>query len=115
MGIVARVGLVVGMGAALVWVGGRAHAHDEWADGSPVPAWVKAACCGPEDVHHLRPEQVHLTSKGWQVEGYPDLIPIGKELPSPDGGYWIFYKRTETSTGPYFSSVFCFFTPFSGS
>jgi hypothetical protein len=29
---------------------GKAHAHDSWSDGKPVPAWVKNACCRPDDV-----------------------------------------------------------------
>jgi hypothetical protein len=74
---------------ALMALGTGASAHDVWSNGDPVPAWVKKACSGPEDVHHLTPDQVHLTPLGWRVDGYPDLIPVGKELPSPDGGYWI--------------------------
>ena len=35
-----------------------AHAHDSWDNGEQVPVWVKTVCCGPNDVHHLRPEQV---------------------------------------------------------
>ena len=97
--------------AALLLLSSPASAHDRWADGSPVPAWVKTACCGPEDVHHLRPEQVRLTPEGYWVEGYPEVIPVGKALPSADGDYWIFYK--ELGAGM-FSSVYCFFTPFKG-
>jgi hypothetical protein len=88
-----------------------ARAHDVWSNGEPVPAWVKKACCGPEDVHHLSPNQVHLTLAGWRVDSYPDLIPIGKEQPSPDGGYWIFYRTIINGDK---SIVYCFFTPFSG-
>jgi hypothetical protein len=96
---------------ALFALGTEASAHDAWSNGEPVPAWVKKACCGPEDVHHLTPDQVHLTSMGWRVDGYPDLIPIGKEMPSPDGGYWIFYRTLSNGDK---SIVYCFFTPFSG-
>lgn len=88
-----------------------ACAHDVWANGEPVPAWVKKSCCGPEDVHHLKPSQVHLTAKGWRVDGYPDLIPIGKELPSADGDYWIFYRTLLNGQA---SMVYCFFAPLNG-
>ena len=88
-----------------------ASAHDHWANGEPVPPWVKAICCGPEDVHHLRPEQVHAMADGWHVDGYPTPIPINKAMPSPDGDYWIFYKRFPTGDA---SQVYCFFTPFNG-
>jgi len=97
--------------APLLALGSGASAHDVWSNGDPVPAWVKKACCGPEDVHHLTPDQVHLTPAGWRVDGYPDLIPIGKELPSPDGGYWIFYRTLYNGDK---SIVYCFFTPFNG-
>jgi hypothetical protein len=88
-----------------------AAAHDRWANGEPVPAWVKAACCGPDDVHHLRPDQVHQVGSEYRVDGYPDPIPIGKAQPSPDGDYWIFYKHFPAGD---YSQVYCFFTPFSG-
>jgi hypothetical protein len=88
-----------------------ALAHERWANGDPVPAWVKAACCGPEDVHHLSPEQVHLIEGAWRVDGYPDPIPVGTELPSPDGEYWIFYRTLPNGDK---TRVYCFFTPFQG-
>ena len=46
-----------------------AQAHDVWSNGKAVPGWVKAACCGPEDVHHLDATQVHAAADGWHVEG----------------------------------------------
>ncbi len=85
-----------------------ASAHDQWANGEPVPAWVKRACCGPEDAHHLQPDQVHVSPAGWRVDGYRGAIPNGTELPSPDGSYWIFYR--DLSDGSQ-SSVYCFFVP----
>lgn len=110
MGIFARAALCVAIGAAVMWAQ-RSSAHDVWSNGEPVPAWVKKACCGPEDVHHLSPDQVHLTSAGWRVDGYPDIIPMAKAQPSPDGGYWIFYRTLDNGDK---SIVYCFFTPFSG-
>jgi hypothetical protein len=41
------------------WFLSPTYAHDYWADGKPVPNWVKTSCCGPADAHHLRPDQVH--------------------------------------------------------
>jgi hypothetical protein len=89
----------------------RAHAHDEWADGSPVPPWVKASCCGPEDVHHLTSTQVHAMPDGWHVEGYKQVVAYGRELPSQDGDYWIFYKNYPDGTQ---TPVYCFFAPVQG-
>ena len=86
-----------------------ANAHDVWNNGLPVPGWVKAACCGPEDVHHLRPEQVHRISDNYyEVDGYQYPIPVQKALPSQDGDYWIFYRD---NAGGSQSGVFCFFVP----
>ena len=88
---------------------GVARAHDVWADGKVVPTWVKAACCGPDDVHHLRPDQVHRVSDySYTVDGYFRPIPSRIALPSPDGEYWIFYKDNKDGSQ---TGVFCFFVP----
>jgi hypothetical protein len=47
---------------ATLTLAATASAHDYWADGKPIPNWVKASCCGPADAHHLRPDQVHRVS-----------------------------------------------------
>lgn len=88
---------------------GPAVAHDQWTNGAPVPAWVRDACCGPADAHHLRPDQVRrISDEYYAVDGYFRPIPAHKALPSADGEYWIFYKdnRSGSQTG-----VFCFFVP----
>jgi hypothetical protein len=87
-------------------------AHDYWADGKAVPNWVKASCCGPDDVHHLRPDQVHKVSGDeakklrpnyakfvlsrldyYVVDGYfrPIYADGPNVIPSQDGDYWLFY------------------------
>ena len=96
--------------AVMLALCGRAAAHDFWPDGEKVPAWIKSACCGPADFHHLRPDQVHLTKDGYRVDDYPDLIPIAKALPSPDGEYYIFYRALDNGDK---TMVYCFFVPFS--
>jgi hypothetical protein len=79
---------------------GAARAHDVWADGKAVPAWVKAACCGPDDVHHLRPDQVHRISDDYyMVDCYPNRIPASNAQPSQDGDYWIFYRDRRRRRG----------------
>lgn len=107
--------LRIELAAALLFVAPAAHAHDRWADGEPVPAWVRAVCCGPTDVHHLRADQVELRSDGWHIEGYPDVVPESKAEPSPDGDYWVFYKQFPVSSGGGFSNIYCFFVPPFGS
>ncbi len=87
-----------------------AGAHAYWADGKLVPPWVKAACCGADDVHHLRPDQVHRISDDYYtVDGYPNRIPARAALPSQDGDYWIFYR--DDGAGGAQSTVYCFFVP----
>lgn len=94
-----------------LFISSHAFSHEKWADGSKVPSWIRAACCGPDDVHHLTPDQVHEMSDGWHVDGYPGVIPIGTEQPSPDGDYWIFYQKFPNGN---VTRVYCFFTPFQG-
>ena len=96
-----------------------ATSHDEWANGQPVPAWIKAACCGPADAHRLRPDQVHDMGEYYQVDGYSKQIakfmlvdghrvPAYNVIPSQDGSYWLFY-RDQITGGQ--SDPFCFFVP----
>jgi hypothetical protein len=87
---------------------GSAHAHDSWSDGNPVPGWVKSACCGPEDVYHLMVSQVHAMTDGWHVDGYKQVLAYGRELPSQDGDYWIFYQDYPDGSQ---TPVYCFFAP----
>ncbi len=88
------------------WMTTPARAHEQWADGTIVPEWVKSSCCGPSDVHHLRPDQAKALSDGWHVEGVKEVIPYDKEMQSQDGDYWVFYK----TYGDY-QNVYCFFAP----
>src|SRR5215470_14810196 len=84
------------------------RAHDEWANGKAVPTWVKSSCCGPGDVHHLERQHVHAMADGWHIDGYPAVVPYGRELPSEDGEYWAFFQRHEDGT---WSPMHCLFVP----
>jgi hypothetical protein len=95
-------------GAIILALAHHAKAHDTWSDGKPVPAWVKKSCCGPEDVHHLDPDQVHRVPGGFKIDGWPEVIPGDSVLPSQDGDYWAFYDLNWHGWGPRF---FCFFAP----
>ncbi len=101
---------ILGAAAAILLMGSGAHAHRVWADGTPVPEWVRNACCGPSDVHHLVPAQVHVTPTGYRVDGIHELVPFAKTLASEDGEYWIFYRNYDDGT----QYVFCFFAPPTG-
>ena len=102
-----RLAAIVVFCGALAFAG-NAEGHERWADGSIPPAWVAKACCGVADSHHLSMDQIHREAGGWRVDGYPDLIPDDKVLPSQDGDAWIFYRSY--GNGQY-SNVYCFFYP----
>jgi hypothetical protein len=64
-----------------------------------IPSWIAAACCGPKDVHKLRPDQVHDLGDRYEIDGYPESIPktysgaMNNEIKnSQDGDYWAFFK-----------------------
>src|SRR4051794_30267801 len=84
------------------------RAHDLWADGSPIPAWVSNRCCGIADAHRLTLKQIHRVEGGWRVEGYAHTIPDDSVLPSEDGHVWLFYALYEDGSQ---SNPFCFFVP----
>ncbi|HME83833.1 MAG TPA: hypothetical protein VKG91_04605 [Roseiarcus sp.] len=97
------------LAAVFVLSAAQALAHDQWANGKAVPDWVKSACCGPADAHHLRPDQVALNANGdYLVDGYREPLPAKIALPSQDGEYWIFYRENLDGSR---SAVFCFFVP----
>ena len=87
-----------------------APAHDLWADGTTVPAWVKAQCCGPQDVHHLPASAVHIRPDGYHIDGIRTVVPAHRALPSPDGTYWAFWN----ASGEPEPVIFCFFAPLNG-
>src|SRR3954447_21845710 len=71
------------------------RAHDMWADGSPIPAWVSNKCCGAADAHRLTFKQIHRIEDGWRVDGYAHIVPNDSVLPSEDGYVWLFYASYE--------------------
>lgn len=87
-----------------------AFAHDYWANGETVPGWVKAECCGPNDVHHLRAGAVHIMADGYHIDGLKTVVPIARALPSPDGSYWAFWNSGNEPE----PVIFCFFAPVNG-
>jgi hypothetical protein len=85
--------------AALILGAAPAAAHDQLANGKPVPGWIKSACCGTADAHHLRPDQVTLNNRGeYVVEGYRESLASRFALPSQDGQYWTFYIAIISTT-----------------
>jgi hypothetical protein len=87
-----------------------AIAHDAWIHGEPVPAWVKADCCGQADAHRILPEAVHITAGGYQIDGLPGVIPFSRVLPSQDGAVWVFFNERGLPD----PQIFCAFFPVNG-
>ena len=89
---------------------GHAYAHDEWGDGTPVPAWVKEACCGPKDVHRLRADQcVQMSNGNWRVDGYKgEVNKLGPIYMNEHDGYcWAFYN--DFGNAGQQSNMYCLF------
>lgn len=97
-------------GLALAGCAAPAQAHDFWANGEPVPAWVKAQCCGPADAHRLNPAAVHIRADGYHIDGLDTVVPMARALPSMDGQYWGFWS-VNLEPDPI---IFCFFAPLNG-
>jgi hypothetical protein len=94
---------------AVLALAGRAQAHDAWADGTEVPAWVKSACCGPADAHILEPGDYSIDKDGFHVRGVDMVVPLDRVSPSQDGRVWAFYRKEMGS----FATIYCVF--YSGS
>jgi len=93
------------LAALFIFYAGPSLAHDQWADGTPVPRWIKSSCCGERDAHRLRPDQVHKGKGVWLVDGF-GAIPDAAALPSQDGDYWLFYGYLAGEP-----ALRCFFVP----
>jgi|SRR6185312_3652902 len=106
MAKIISLGLLFGLISALMI--GQSRAHDRWADGSPVPDWVKQYCCGPNDIHHYRYDEVKITPSGFVLPDYPKEIPADKALKSEDGEYWAFFVTYADGSK---SEIYCFFSP----
>jgi hypothetical protein len=77
-----------------------------------IPVWVKRACCGKDDAHLLRPNQVHRVEGGYRIDGYPLIVPYTSAQPSQDGNYWAFYRIYGiVGDKPQVSNIRCFFVP----
>ena len=86
-----------------------------------IPPWIKAACCGAQDAHRLRADQVYQDAKGdWHVEGYAAPIPNDQAHASQDAYYWAFYRDDyvcnggtciQPRTAQTQSGIYCFFVP----
>ena len=87
-----------------------ASAHDFWSNGEPVPVWVKSACCGPQDVHHLKMSAVHVMPDGLHIDGINTVVPVERILPSADGDAWAFWNPT-LEPNPI---IYCMFYPLAG-
>jgi hypothetical protein len=80
---------------------------------SELPSWIVASCCGPQDAHRLRADQVYRNENGtWHADGYPKEIPNDSRVrPSQDGHAWVFYNEHRASDGKLSDAYCTFFVP----
>jgi hypothetical protein len=100
-----------------------ASAHDRWANGKPIPDWVKQACC-VEDYQTIDERRVHRvmgpdpTTQEWEllgyrVDGFYNLVPVDRRFDSEDGLTWIFYGVPYSSddiVSDMSPAIYCLFT-----
>lgn len=101
------------LAATALLLGGGASAHERWANGEPVPAWVKRACCSQAHAHHITNEApIHEMSDGLHIDGYSHVVPYETILPSPDGSTWLFYSTNADGSQ---NAPYCVFRGVKGS
>jgi hypothetical protein len=100
-----------------------ASAHDQWANGKPIPDWVKQACCA-ENYQTIDERRVHrlmgsdpLTNKwgplGYKVDGFHNIVPVDRRFDSEDGLTWIFYGlpySIDEFVSDMSPAIYCLFT-----
>ena len=94
-----RIALGIATFGSLLLCSLRVEAHALWGDGSPVSEEIRKRCCSDADAHLLPAESVHARADGWHIDGYPKVVPYGKELPSPDGHDWGFWSDHQYNDG----------------
>lgn len=84
--------------ALLALVSTKVLAHDKWANGDPIPEWVKKACCNGNEAHDLGEggDKVHVRLKdgevvAYNVDGFNNQVDPTKVHPSEDNHTWAFY------------------------
>jgi hypothetical protein len=97
-----------------------ASAHDQWANGNPIPDWVKQACCG-ESYQTIDERRVHrvmgpdaVTQEwgllGYRVDGFFNFVPVQHRFDSEDGLTWVFYGTPYADELDMRPAVYCLFT-----
>ncbi len=94
--------------AILLCLSWGAEAHDQWADGSAVPGWIKSACCGPMDAHVIDSSDVSGPDKAgnYRVKDIEHIVPGEHVYDSLDGETWVFY---DPRLPPQTRAVYCLF------
>jgi hypothetical protein len=107
----------------LLLVTTSASAHDQWANGNPIPDWVKHACC-VENYQTIDERRLHrvmgpdvVTQEwkllGYRVDGFYNLVSVDHRFDSEDGLTWIFYGIPDSSDDGVLDArpvIYCLFT-----
>ena len=90
------------------WATIPVRAHDVWANNMVVPAWVKSACCGPQDAHIIDSSDVTGPDKNgyYRVKDVGIAVPGDHVFDSQDGETWVFYSP---AASPKDRFVYCLF------
>ena len=100
-----------------------ASAHKQWANGRPIPDWVKQVCC-VEDYQTIDERRVHRVMRpdavtqerellGYRVDGFYNLVPVDRRFDSEDGLTWIFYgipNSDDLGMSDMRPAIYCLFT-----
>ncbi len=101
-----------------------AYSHDQWANGTPVPEWVKSKCCNASEAKNLSKDfgvtvaditthKLPSAATGTEVTVYhikgflPDTYSLGV-YPSQDGDIWVFSDKDNPKEALHF---WCMFLP----
>ncbi len=82
---------------------GGALAHDFWINHGRYVGPDGVHCCGPNDCVEVPDTQVSISSQGYSLLGYGEVVPYREVQVSQDGKYWRCRKRD--------GSRRCFFAP----
>lgn len=99
------IGIIMTLMLILLFYVYAANAHNQWANGSTVPDWIKKACCGQAEAHILGSNDYWIDRNGFHIKAIEAVVPLDKVLPSQDGKVWAFY-RDDVGRNAYVQCVF---------
>jgi len=79
-----------------------------WANGQPIPEWVKNLCCNGNEAHMLDESAVSQDAQGhYHVQGYNNVPRDDHVFASMDGHVWMFVSIFGAPN----AAIWCLFIP----